>query len=98
MTAEAFLLLASLAAATAFFWPRWRQRRVLEQPFQPKWLDIVRDALPFFQRMNESEQKQLLDLVRLFLAEKKFHGCNGQSVDDTVRVTIAAQACLLLLN
>lgn len=98
MTAGAFLVLVSIAAAIAYYWPRWRQRRVLEQPFNPQWLTIVRDALPFFDRMSESERKQLLDLIRLFLAEKTFHGCNGQVIDDTVRVAIAAQACLLLLN
>jgi MtfA peptidase len=98
MTAGTFLVLVSVVAAAAFFWPRWRQRRVLEQPFKPQWLDVVREALPFFGRMSESEQKQLLDLIRLFLSEKTFHGCNGQVIDDTVRVAIAAQACLLLLN
>lgn len=98
MSAGSFLLLVSIAAALAFFWPRWRQRRVLEQPFSAQWLAIVQRTLPFFTRMGAAEQKQLLDLVRLFLAEKRFHGCNGQPIDDTVRVTIAAQACLLLLN
>jgi Mlc titration factor MtfA (ptsG expression regulator) len=98
MTAGTFLLLAGLAAAVAFFYPRWRQRRVLEQPFEPQWLELVRNTLPFFVRMRDDEQKQLLDLIRLFLSEKQFHGCNGQAIDDTVRVTIAAQACLLLLN
>jgi MtfA peptidase len=98
MTAGSFLLAVSFIAALAFFWQRSRQRRVLEQPFVPAWLEIVRDALPFFDRMSEHEQKQLLDLIRLFLAGKTFHGCNGQVIDDTVRVAIAAQACLLLLN
>src|SRR5204862_82026 len=37
-------------------------------------------------------------LLQAFLAEKPFIGCAGQLIDDEVRVTIAAQACLLLLN
>lgn len=98
MTAGTFLILVSIAAALAFFWPRWKQRRVLEQPFKPQWLAIVNEAVPHFPRMDANEQKQLLDLIRLFLSEKQFHGCNGQVIDDTVRVTIAAQACQLLLN
>ncbi len=98
MTVGSFVLLVLIAAAGVFFYPRWRQCQVLEQPFQPHWLLLVRDILPFFPRMSEDEQKQLLDLIRLFLAEKQFHGCNGMVIDDTVRVTIAAQACLLLLN
>lgn len=98
MSAETFLLLVSIGAAIAFFWPRWRQRRVLEQPFKAEWLQLVHEVLPFFTGMSANEQKQLLDLIRLFLAEKRFHGCNGLVIDDTVRVTIAAQASLLLLN
>ena len=34
----------------------------------------------------------------MFLADKPFLGCAGQVVTDEVRVTIAAQACLLLLG
>ena len=34
----------------------------------------------------------------MFLAEKPLLGCGGLAVTDDIRVTIAAQACLLLLN
>ena len=30
--------------------------------------------------------------------DKQYIGCGGQQIDDEIRVTIAAQACLLLLN
>jgi len=43
-------------------------------------------------------QLQLKDLIQVFLAEKNFIGCNGVVITDEIRVTIAAQACLLLLN
>jgi hypothetical protein len=36
--------------------------------------------------------------MQVFLAEKSFSGCDGVEIDDEVRVTIAAQACLLILN
>jgi Mlc titration factor MtfA (ptsG expression regulator) len=34
----------------------------------------------------------------VFLAEKPFIGCGGLQVSEEMRVTVAAQACLLLLN
>ncbi|WP_267238546.1 zinc-dependent peptidase, partial [Vibrio vulnificus] len=43
-------------------------------------------------------QLQLKRLIQVFLGEKAFFGCQGQIITDEVRVTIAAQACLLLLN
>ncbi len=41
---------------------------------------------------------ELLGHIQVFLAEKRFEGCGGFEITDEVRVTIAAQACLLLLH
>ena len=40
----------------------------------------------------------LVDLVRLFVAEKHWEGCGGLELTDEIRVTIAGQACLLVLG
>jgi hypothetical protein len=37
-------------------------------------------------------------LVQLFLTEKQFIGCDGLEITDEIRINIAAQACLLVLN
>jgi Mlc titration factor MtfA (ptsG expression regulator) len=42
-------------------------------------------------------QRQLKRHIQVFVAEKPFIGCRGQLITDELRVTIAAQACLLLL-
>jgi Mlc titration factor MtfA (ptsG expression regulator) len=43
-------------------------------------------------------QLQLKQHIQVFLAEKAFIGCDGLTITDEIRVTIAAQACLLILN
>jgi Mlc titration factor MtfA (ptsG expression regulator) len=43
-------------------------------------------------------QNELKGLILVFLHDKRFVGCGGQEIDDEIRVTVAAQACLLLLN
>ena len=43
-------------------------------------------------------QLQLKKRIQVFLAEKPFIGCAGLEVTEEMRVTIAAQACLLVLN
>jgi Mlc titration factor MtfA (ptsG expression regulator) len=48
--------------------------------------------------LDDGERKQLRDLVRVFVAEKRWEGCGGLVLSDEVRVTIAAQACLLVLG
>jgi len=42
--------------------------------------------------------EKLKSLVLLFLAEKEFSGAHGIEVSDAMRVSIAAQACLPILE
>ena len=50
------------------------------------------------QLLSPEEQERLFGLIQVFLREKTFQGCAGLQVTDEMKVTIAAQACLLLLN
>lgn len=52
----------------------------------------------YYSLLSRNEQAELRKLIRVFLAEKRFEGCGGLEITDEIRVTIAAQACLLLLN
>ncbi len=54
--------------------------------------------MPAYRRLPADLRAQLHGHIHVFLAEKKFEGCNGQEITDEVRVTIAGQACLLILN
>jgi Mlc titration factor MtfA (ptsG expression regulator) len=61
-------------------------------------MKTIRRDLPFFRRLSAADQAELLGHIQVFLAEKRFEGCTGLEVSDDIRVTIAAQACLLLLH
>ena len=91
-----FALLAWLLREPLF--AEWRRRRVKRQPFPPEWRQILRRRVPYFRSMPADLQLQLKKHVQVFLAEKAFIGCAGLVVTEEMRVTIAAQACLLLLN
>lgn len=54
--------------------------------------------VPLYNRLPGELKEQLEGLINVFLAEKIFEGCGGQEITDEVRVTIAGQACMLLLN
>jgi MtfA peptidase len=75
-----------------------RRRRLREQPVPAAWRAIVEHNLPIFGRLPRADQAELLAHVQVFLAEKIFEGCGGLELTDEIRVTIAAQACLLLLH
>src|SRR5439155_3517731 len=75
-----------------------RRQRLRAQPFPPAWRSIITGNLPIFRRLPPEDQAELLGHVQVFLAEKRFEGCSGLELTDEIRVTIAAQACLLLLH
>src|SRR5215475_3974396 len=72
-----------------------RRRRLRGRPFPKEWLTLVQRHAVFFHKLSGSDRFELLGHVQVFLAEKRFEGCGGFEITDEVRVTVAAQACLL---
>ena len=77
---------------------RYRRWKVGRRPFPEAWREILRRRVPYLRLLPADLQLQLKKRIQVFLAEKPLLGCNGLVVTDEVRVTIAAQACLLILN
>src|SRR6267378_5322650 len=75
-----------------------RRHRLRARRFPGKWLSLIQRHVVFFHRLSASDRAELLGHIQVFLAEKRFEGCGGFAITDEVRVTIAAQACLLLLH
>lgn len=75
-----------------------RRQQLRSRPFPDSWRRIVERNVPMFRRLPAADQAELLGHVQVFLAEKRFEGCGGLELTDEMRVTIAAQACLLLLH
>ena len=59
---------------------------------------MIQRHVAFFPKLSGTDRAELLGHVQVFLAEKRFEGCGGLAINDEIRVTIAAQACLLLLH
>lgn len=80
------------------YWREFQRNKVRREPFQRSWRKIIQQRMPYFRKMPAELQLQLKQHIQVFLAEKKFVGCNGVVITDEIKITIAAQACLLLLN
>lgn len=80
------------------FFKERRRKALREKPFPPEWESILREHVPYMKRLSAEDQDELRGLILIFLHEKHFEGCAGIEIDDEIRVTIAAQACVLLLN
>jgi len=55
-------------------------------------------ALPYTSALPAAEQARLRELAIRFLRRKTFEGAAGLEVTDNMRVRIAVQACMLILN
>lgn len=75
-----------------------RRARLQSRPFPPAWRDVLRRRMPAYARLPADLQRQLRQHIVVLVAEKPFIGCAGLVVTDEMRVLIAAQAALLLLN
>lgn len=75
---------------------RWARLRA--QPFPPAFIPILTANVPVYRRVPDELRGQLHGHINVLLAEKRFEGCNGLEITDEVRVTIAGEAALLILN
>src|SRR5438128_4769322 len=67
-------------------------------PIPDTWDGIVEHNVPLARGLSSDERERLLRLVQVFLTEKHFEGCGGLTLTEEMKVTIAAEACLLLLH
>lgn len=80
-------------------WLKKRRRaKLASQPFPRHWEGIIRLNAPLCNQLPDADWEELHRHILIFLAEKQFEGCQGLEITDEVRLTIAAQACILLLH
>jgi len=91
------LAIIGFSVVYLFFYRGWRRDRRLQKPFPEHWQYLLRKQVPIYHTLPVRLRQQLEQHVQLFLAEKSFYGCDGFEVDDTVRLTIAGHACLLII-
>jgi Mlc titration factor MtfA (ptsG expression regulator) len=82
-----------------FHWIRDHHRaETRTQPFPPEWEVFIRTNVAHYSALNAAERAELHGTILVFLEEKQWEGCGGLELTDEIRVTIAADACLLLLG
>ncbi len=102
MVLTLFLLLV-IFVIVALIWGSPLLRKVWHsnlkrEPFPLHWVRIIEKHLPIYQSLSEPMKRQLHGHIQVFLAEKQFIGCRGLLICDEIKLTIAANACLLLFN
>jgi Mlc titration factor MtfA (ptsG expression regulator) len=80
------------------FFKKRRRAALREQPLTESERAILARNVPYLARLSAADREELDGLVRIFLTEKSFEGCGGLELTEEIRVTIAAQASILLLH
>jgi Mlc titration factor MtfA (ptsG expression regulator) len=75
----------------------WRPLRKQSVIPNELWQEAL-GRLPYCRALNAASQTRLRNLVSRFLHAKTFEGAAGLNVTDGMRVHVALQACLLILN
>jgi len=78
---------------------QWRRRRVLRRTTFPErsWRKALA-RIPWARLLDAGAETRLRELVTLFLHEKRIEGVQGMTLTEEARLTIAAHACLPILN
>ena len=99
-----FLVGAAVAGATlvgSYFFATAREHRheaIRNLPFPSAWQTIIEKNVRHYSILPPELRHELHGHVQIFLAEKSFEGCGGLEITEEMKVTVAAIACLLLLN
>lgn len=82
-----------------FRWSKNRRRaKLIQEPFRREWEEILNRNVSHYRLLEATERTHLHQLIQVFIAEKHWEGCGGLALTDEIRITIAAQACLLILG
>ncbi|PIE14175.1 MAG: hypothetical protein CSA70_03250 [Rhodobacterales bacterium] len=97
-----FALIAAFCGGGFLLW-RARSRRALRRallasPLEPGEREVIVEQVPLLKTLPEGLWPALEGKVNLFLDQVTFYGCNGVEVTEEMQLSIAAQACLLVLN
>ena len=74
------------------------RRRLSAQSFPQEWESVLLSNVAHYGLLSKEEQSHLRNDARILLVEKQWEGCGGLKMTDEIRLTIAAQAALMLLG
>jgi Mlc titration factor MtfA (ptsG expression regulator) len=98
------LIIVGIALVAFATWLLRRRARALHfrqlagMPLDAELVDLLRQHMPLYERMPSQLQLRLQGLVNVFLNDKSFFGSGGLEITDEMRLAVAGNACLLLLN
>jgi Mlc titration factor MtfA (ptsG expression regulator) len=99
MTVFLILLLVGAGAFGFRYWSRKQIRKsLLASALSEHQRTIVAEQVPLTRKLPSELRAKLEGKINAFLNQVEFTGCNGLEVNEEMQLSIAAQACLLVVN
>ncbi len=92
-----FLLVAS-AFGFRYWSKRQARKKLLSTPLSDQQRTIVMEQVPLIQKLPSELREKLEGKINAFLHQVEFIGRGGLETTEEMRLSIAAQACLLVVN
>jgi len=98
LTLIACVLLVAAIISYRMWVKRLERQRLLDSPLTDADRAIIDTHVPMIRRLPSRFRAMLEGKVNLFLEQVTFQGCDGLEVTEEMELSIAAQACLLVVN
>lgn len=79
-------------------WVRARRANLRSTPLTGAQREVLRNNVPMLRHLDPDCDQRFEGLVQLFLHEKTFEGLGGLEMTEEIELTIAGQACFLLVG
>ena len=80
-------------------WTKYQTRhKLLAEPLSDLQRSIVIEQVPLFNKLPSELREKLEGKINLFLHQIEFIGCDGLDLTEEMQLSIAAQACVLIVN
>lgn len=70
----------------------------MSTPFSDSWQGVAAEHVDHYRRVTPEQRTRLEGLAQVIVHEKRWEGCDGLEVTETMRVTIAVQMAVMLLG
>ncbi len=71
---------------------------MVPEVFREEWIALLNENVPLYERLPEDLRVRLHERIGQFVARVRFEGCGGLELKEEMVVTVAAQACLLVVH
>lgn len=99
MTIVLFLLLLATGAFGCRSWSKQKNlKKLLATALSDQQRSILAEQVPLTQKLPSELRGKLEGKIHIFLDQVEFIGCDGLDITEEMQLSIAAQACLLVVN